>query len=222
MERLKREHKAECWCVFNGDIADKDRHRGVQVVTRNEATITKLTLAALDPALPVCDSLFFTRGTPAHTGKSSYLEEWLAEDLEAVQDDETGNHSWWELPIDVNGVYFHIAHHRRTTRLPWTMGGAANRLAAHLVYEYAKCNERRPDVVIRSHGHTVDESSITHPIKVIFTPAWQLRTEFTRRIALESLSDIGGLVFICRDNGYTWQWIGKDSYQIKRRQPIKL
>lgn len=216
--QMKKDLNADVWSVFNGDTADKDSHRGTQVITRNEATINNITLCTLDPALAITDLLFFIRGTPAHTGKSSYIEESLAEDLDAYPDDDTGNYSWWELPLTVSGVTFHIAHHRRLTHLPWTHGGAANRLAAQLVYEYAD-DPTRPDIAIRSHGHRIDESSLTHPIKVIFTPAWQLKTEFVYRIASESLSHIGGLVFTCNKGAYSWQWIDR-AYQPTRRKPI--
>jgi hypothetical protein len=204
------------YVVVNGDAVEGFHHGSTQVVSANEADQDRMALEIFEPVARKAARLFFVRGTPAHAGKSAGREEMLAKDLGAEPDEVTGTASWWHLPLMAEGVLFSFAHHRRQTTLPWTHGGAANRLAAQTVYAYATSGDRRPDVVVRSHGHRFDESSRLHPVKVVFTPAFCLATEFVHRIAPDALADVGGLIFTCREGAFEWEPV---RFPPRRRKP---
>jgi len=58
--------------VFNGDLGELDtKKRSIQLVTLNKATIQRMVIDTIEPALAILDSVFVMRGTAAHTGKSS-------------------------------------------------------------------------------------------------------------------------------------------------------
>lgn len=208
--------------VLNGDLVDGDHHNTSQLVSRNLATQANMAAEILDPLSQLADELFIIRGTEVHTGPSSYWEEHLAEDLGAVRDARAGTASWWWLPLEVEGVRFDIAHHPGTSsRRPWTRGGAANRLAAWVLNDYAAVGERPPHVVIRSHNHVFEESGHNHAIRAVITPCWQLTTAFGHRIGGSGkLSDIGGLIFECRAGSFDMDLV---RYAPRRRGPwLKL
>ena len=216
VKKQVRAHKATLYVVINGDVCEGFHHGTTQLITHNPADQFKLAIDVLEPVARMADRLFIVRGTSSHAGTAAHWEEVIADDLGAVPDEVTGTASWWHLPMDVNGVLMHFSHHRRQNTLPWTSGGAANRLAAETVYEYARSGDRLPDVVVRSHGHIFDESSRIHPVKVIFSPAWQLKTEFSHRIAPDRMPAIGGLIFRCRGGQFEWE---PKVYPFKRREP---
>jgi hypothetical protein len=208
---VKRE-KAALYVVVNGDVMEGYHHRWTQLISTNPADQKRMAVSVLDPVAQMADHLFFVRGTEAHAGRGAHWEETLAEDFGAEPDEATGTASWWHLRLKAGGVLFSIAHQRRISTLPWTHGGPANRLAAKIVYDYGKWARRRPDVVVRSHGHKIDNSSKTHPVLVVFTPAWQAATEYINRIDPDSLADIGSLLFVCRAGTVDWRWIGENQY----------
>src|SRR5581483_2530987 len=73
--------------AFGGEIADKDaKSRSYQYVTKNGADILKLAFLTMQPALEVDTKFIVLRGTEAHTGKSSNLDEMIATEMSAKYD----------------------------------------------------------------------------------------------------------------------------------------
>lgn len=214
---LQVQFQAPLWIVCNGDAFDGDHHDTYQVITRNPADMLHIAAQVFE-TLPKWEHLFIVRGTPAHVGKGASLEETLAADLSATGDTATGTASWWHLPLDCDGVLFDIAHHGTMGSLPWTKANAANKLAALTVFDYAGHGGKLPHVVIRSHRHEYADSGGNFPVLAIQSPAWQLPTEYTRRLAPAALGDIGGLVFVCHEGRYTWRAI---RYRPQRRRFLR-
>jgi len=205
-----------CWLVINGDLADKDiKLRAYQNITRNPSTIQKMVRDTMAPALDKAERVFVIRGTGAHTGKSGHLEEEFAKDIGAVPYDKK-IYSWWWLLLECEGVVFDIMHHASLGRKPWTTPNALNSLAAELVIRYAR--GRLPDVAVRSHNHRFAETGQNYPIRVVATPAWQLSTEYSNRIAAAP-ADIGGVIFKCNQGVYT---MDVRQYQPERSRPWKV
>lgn len=200
----RERHGGRLYVIINGDAVDGDHHDTPQIITRNLTIQARMALMVLQPIARLADYLFIIRGTEVHTGKSGAWEEWLAEFLHAVPDDETGTHSWWWLPLEAGGVRFDVAHHPGTSsRRPWTKGGAANRLSAWLLNDYASMGEKPPQVALRGHNHTLEDSGLNHAIRTFCMPCWQLTTGFGHRIGGSGkLADIGGLIFTCADGRY--------------------
>jgi hypothetical protein len=207
--------------VFNGDTNDGDHHETAQIISRNPVTMLRTAYQVVEPALDVSDAWYVVRGTPAHGGKSAWLEEKLAEDISAVPESKHA-HSWWHLPLEVGGVLFDIQHHPESKAYrPWTAGADANRIAAVVTYEYASTGDRIPDVAVRSHGHKWrDSGDGNHPVRAFITPAWQGSTAFIHKIGSGGqMIKPGGMYFVCRDGGYTPV---RRIYPPRRRRPEKV
>lgn len=192
--------RTEVWTVLNGDLVDVNgKHKQTQTISLNEADVFNMTLDTIKPALDVSDRVFVVRGTAAHTGSSGYMEEKIAFDIGAEKCGD--NYSWWELLLECEGVLFDIRHHGPLGRLKWTTANALNKRAAEMALNYI--NKRCPDVAIQSHNHRYARSSDDLGIEVYALPAWQLATEFIKRIGGIFPADIGGMYFIIKDGEYT-------------------
>lgn len=199
--------------ILNGELADNNYHPTTQLVTRNPADMMRLSVAALQPALDLLqdgDRVYVLRGTEAHSGPSSHLDEELAQDIGATGSGDTASLSRLRLAID--GVRFDVAHHPPGGggRLPWTRGTFANRLAAMRVFECAESGERAPHLLIRGHVHRPDDSYDRFATRALVLPSWQLQTSYGFRIGGEPLP-IGGAIVTCAGGRYElekhyWHW----------------
>jgi hypothetical protein len=220
-ERVKTARAGKrLYIIVNGDAADGDHHDTPQIITRNPATQRKIAETVLKVGTDLMqegDRLFFVRGTESHVGKSGWLEEELGEDLKAERDTDTGAASSWHLLMEVEGVAVDIAHHGKLGGRSWTRPNAVNALAAETIMQYAERGERPPQLVIRSHRHKTADSYDNYPItRAIQTPAWQLMTAFSHKVATGSLADIGGIIVTCERGEYSVQ---KAFYKPARPKP---
>jgi hypothetical protein len=177
-----------------------------------------MVLDTLEPMLSIADEVLIIRGTPAHVGKSAWLEEAIAKDLDNViwyekspEVDEKGKKkgtaSWWHFRGVADGVRTDIAHHANTSTNPFTKGYGAIRAATRMQRYYQQMKSPSPHVAIRSHNHHYEDSGSNYETFLFFTPAWTIFSEFFYRIGLENvIADIGSVVLLC-DNG---------EYKIKR------
>lgn len=191
--------------VINGDLGELDTaKRSIQLITLNKATILKMVWEVLDPLAQDVDRMLFLRGTAAHTGKSSWLEEATANDssISIRQSDDVASH--WHYRGVCEGVRLDIAHHTSAGGYPWTRGGSALRLAAKTVWQYRVARRiDPPHLVIRSHNHHYQDSGGNYETHAILTPAWTTATEYMYRVGHENeLSDIGGIVVACENGQY--------------------
>jgi hypothetical protein len=114
--------------------------------------------------------------------------------MPVIPDPATGTASAWHHVFELEGVKIDAAHHGRMGQLPWTKHGLVTRDAAAILFEYANSDIRPPDLAIRSHQHRSSDTGNGCRVRLIATPAWQLKTAFIHRIAPNSLSDIGGVI----------------------------
>lgn len=200
VERVRDRLKAPLFTVLNGDAFDGDHHGTSQIISRNPMIQAQVASEVMDvPKAVGWDKLFVVRGTESHVGGSGSTEEGLARALGATGDPDTGNASWWHLRMDVQDVRLDFAHHGRTGYRPWTRHNATLLLAAQIFYEHAANGERHPDLAIRSHFHRHSDSHDAHPVRVLQTPAWQLKTAYVHKVAPESIADVGGLIITIED-----------------------
>ncbi len=206
--------------ILLGDAHDGDHHGTPQIVTRNENDQLRLAVDVVTPVLDVADKIFVIRGTEAHVGKSAWREEALAEDIGA-EPAAGGTASHWHLYAEFGGVTFDVQHHPETgSKVPWGAGSDANRISAMLMYEYASTGDKVPDVALRAHRHQFRDSGTTHPTRTFQTPPWQLATAYVNGPvgAAGKINAVGGLYFVCRNGGYTWDRI---SYRPARAKPMR-
>ncbi len=187
--------------ILDGDVGELDaKDRSAQIITINKSTILQMIRDVLDFA--IWDELYVIRGTRAHEGKSAWLAESIAADLDKVTPSAEKIYSWWQIRAEVQGVKFDIAHHAPMGSTPWTRVNSAVRLAAKVLWEYAVERQvKPPDVVLRAHNHIYANAQVGNT-SAYFTPAWTMLTEYGYRMGFENtLPTIGGLVFYC-ENGY--------------------
>jgi len=199
--------------VLGGDAGELDtKRRSYQIISPNKATIQSMVIDTLTPCLDWTDALVVIRGTPAHVGKSAWLESWLADDL----DELTGGKAYQQYRAVAAGVPFDIAHHASMGRLPWTEKQAANKIAAEAVADYNENDDSPPKVLTRSHNHRWSIDRDNYPIHVYCLPAWSFATEFVGRMGkYNKIADIGGGVWLCEDGKYTWH---KRDYRLTKGQ----
>jgi hypothetical protein len=191
--------------VSNGDWGDINHHPKAPLIEcENRDTVLDWMSKALKPLQHFAHKFYVTRGTQAHVGGNGWLENRAAKEAGAVVDPLTGLNSFWELPLLVEGVRFYIAHHPgANSRVPWTNGSAAIRVAAKFKQFYYNRRER-PDVCIFSHVHHSEDSYDNQaPVRALFLPSWCLADPHAMQGGvIKAAQQIGGIVIIVNDNKY--------------------
>ena len=191
--------KPDTTVILNGDLVETDtKHRSYQIITRNRTTLRRLANDVLDELVSKCAAVYVIRGTEAHAGKSASMDDAIGEDFDAPGH-TAGSHSWWYLPLEVEGVRLDIAHHASMSGLPWNKN-SANILASKIMFSAADRGERPPNLVIRSHMHRWSDSYDTFGTRALQLPAWTFATAHTERINPGAIAEIGA-AFVTIDKG---------------------
>ena len=193
--------------VFNGDLGELDtKRRSNQIITANKATIQRMAITVLEPALDVLDAVYVLRGTLAHSGKSSWLEEALANDITINIPSPTAA-SWWHLRAMASGVRFDVSHHASMGSLPWSEQNSANKIASIIVWRYLiNMKQPSPDIPWRSHNHRYADSGGNYETFAVCLPCWSLLTEFAHRTGKENDGpNIGGVWEVCQDGKHSYE-----------------
>jgi len=190
--------------VFDGDVIDLDaKNRSGQMVSRNPATILRMTEPILKPIIDFADRSFFVRGTEAHVGRSAWLEEAIADKYGGEPDKEFGRNCWWHLRAEFSGVKFDVAHHFSTGNLPYTYPNGMVRLIQATKLNYMEWNEIPPDVIVRGHRHKYIDTGTTFSTRGVSLPCWQFSNAYLYRIGKENnMPHIGAVIFLCKDGEY--------------------
>ena len=219
--------------VLNGDSLDKNIHAPEEMLVLNEAAILANAVATYQPIIDIADFVYVIRGTPAHTGKGSHLEEQLGKALGAISPnpgaiEQKRQHSWWHLDLEIGEVTFDIQHHAESSsRKTWTVGGGALRIAKTVYDEYNLTGDIPPDVVLRNHNHHWEDSGTNYLTRAFMLPAWQGPTNFTHRIAMGAkVHPVGAIMFDCgqskrRFGNRKYDW-AKFMYSPERRESEKV
>lgn len=189
--------------ILNGELGDNNYHPTTQLVTRNPADMMRLSVEVLKPMLELePDAIFVTRGTEAHTGVSSHLDELIARDIGATPCNDK-NASYQNIRAEADGVRFDVAHHPPggVGRVPWAGNNYAGKLAAMASFNAAERDERPPHLLIRGHVHRPGDSYDAYRTRAIVHPAWQLMGSYGYRIGGEPLP-VGGLIVTCDRGRY--------------------
>lgn len=186
--------------VVNGEICDGHHHGSTEFISASKSIMRDIGRAILRPLMELKPAtLHVLRGTEVHAGAEGADDDEIAKALDAERDPATGAASFYHLRADFAGTRVDIKHHGRGASLPWTAGGNANRLAAQLIHDYYDDPpEQRPHLALRAHVHRYADSYHLHPIRAIFSDAWQLNTVYGHRIdGGSSLRPVGGLIVYC-------------------------
>ena len=212
---LAAKHNAPVWWINNGDLVDGDHHNTPQIVSRSTIQEREIVRDILDvPLLRVKpESIFIVRGTASHVGQEGSSEESIAR---ALSDDwpvewcpEPHQASWYTLMLECEGLFIDALHHGRTGYRAHTSQNATELLAWDISMERAKNGERLPDIAFRSHIHRYFISAEDQaPVRVIQTPAFQLKTGWAYGKVPESLADVG----------MVWVLVDGDHYEVHKHK----
>jgi len=208
----QRAEKAPVVLIINGEIADLLSHPTTQLLSRNPADVERMALNTLANIRQLASLVVVTRGTEAHSGVASNLDETLAGLLQATGDRSKGTYSWYHYCGQIAGVKLDVAHHpgvshgRRELR-----GSDAVRLAGIIKDEYYHLNRVNPaigypDLVIRGHNHKPSDSGDNHPIRAVINASWQFATKkigsaFGYKLGGSTFEN-GGLIITCDSGQY--------------------
>src|SRR3990167_697316 len=180
--------------VLNGDIVDMNSKDPIGLINQNPAFAVRHALEVLQPLTRLAEKIFVVRGTPVHTGDTSYLEELIAEALGAETNQETTNRSHWVLNLKVGDVLFNVAHHGRTGQRAWTVLGPLMSFGSEMIIESVRQGVKPPDVIIRSHKHIHLDTGEALPVRDIQLPCWQFPTAFVVKHNIVRLPSFGGVL----------------------------
>lgn len=207
VDEKRKALNAKLYVGFNGDLVDGNHHGTVQIVTGNPNAQHVIFNACIKPVNALKpDAYFFTRGTSAHAGKSGSSEESIADGLRkdgrpVHGDPDTGKASWWHYRGNVGGIRLDATHHGRTGMREHTRGGAQVLYAHDILLAHVKDGDPFPNLCIRSHYHRWNDSYDACPVRVVQLPAWQLATEYVKKVAADTMADVGGLILTVPGDG---------------------
>lgn len=192
--------------VLNGELADDNKHSKYELIELHPDAMMTVAIDALKPLidhLQEGDLLYVTRGTEAHSGPDSWMDNRIGADLGAVSPAE-GVHSFVGLMLSIDGVRVKGAHHPPLGpgRLPWTSGQFAQRVASHVFYSAVRNNEQPPDIYFSGHYHVPGDSYDTLPTRALALPSWQLPTSYSARIGADRPLPVGGVIVTCDRGRY--------------------
>lgn len=196
--------------VLVGDIGELDtKRRTVQLVTLNKATILNMMLDTLEPFIDIMDQIVVIRGTMAHVGKSSWLEEKLASDLDNTIRYNDKVASFWHFRRVFDGVRFDIAHHQTMGGIPRTEKSYIDRQTYDTIWRYMwDMNQKPPHLIWRADQHRYVSSgdkwhNFHFKVTGVAMPCFQIKTEWIYRIGHENDNPhVGGVYALCEGGDY--------------------
>lgn len=180
-----------CILILNGDLVQGIHPtREIDVITPSAVDMRRAAIRLLEPLVDKAKATYVQRGTPWHGGVGEQDTETIAEMIDAVKDEETGQYTQWELWLRHEGKLFHFTHHLGFAPVyPLTPMQREMNVAKLNVVDY---NYPMPDVMVRSHRH--EFRAYPDGARWVFvTPCWQLKTDFVWKIRPLVLPNIGGL-----------------------------
>ena len=205
---VRENEKASLIFLFNGDLVDGQVKNTPQVVNGNPNAQALVLNAVM--AIPLAlrpDHLVFVRGTEAHVGQQASAEERIADGLRrdkrpVIVDPDTNTSSWWHWRAEIEGVRLDATHHGRTGLREHTRGSQAVLHAHDILLSHVKANHLPPHLCYRAHHHKFNDSGDSCPVRVVTSGAWQYPTSYVKKVAADSLTDIGGWITTIQDGAY--------------------
>ncbi len=204
--------------VHNGDIIDGVHHRTTTLSSHNLTIQNRLAVEMMEPHVANAKAYYQIRGTEAHVGQSAQDEEAVAAVLGAVQDEETGQYSRWEMWMEFGEELIHFSHHIGTTNsTAYESSGPMREIVAAFV-ESGQWKGNPPTIIVRSHRHRYIKVSPPNSC-IVVTPAWQAKTPFVFKIDRMRGPMFGGLLIRKGKDGVV---IKEKIYTLARGEPVKI
>ena len=188
--------------VHNGDAVEGIHHRSTTQISHNTYDQRKIGYRVLAPiaekARASGGNYYHVRGTEAHVGSSACDEEALAEQLQAVPN-EQGQYARWDLWMNLGDSLIQFLHHIGTISSMAYEGTALSKEVTEVMADCARWGTAPPDMICRGHRHRCYK--VEYPTSrgrgiAIVGPGWQMKTPFAYKIAGARVSQpqFGGYV----------------------------
>ncbi len=179
--------------VFLGDAIDGTHPRNAGLVTNRLDYQERAAVELLSPIRDKTERFYMVAGTSWHVGEGAQHESQVAEQLDAVVHPETKGRVWPFVMLRVGDDCLHCAHHIGFTSNVMYEPNALWRALVNLRTELQKAyGKLAPDVtgVVRAHRHRA--ISVRKGNWQAFSiPSWQLKTDHAHKVAVESMPEIG-------------------------------
>jgi hypothetical protein len=228
MADMKAKTGASLVYVHLGDVTEGVKHKSHQRISEDEADHIALARIFLKPVAELADAIIAIRGTEAHAGIGSGLEEaafapwadkvWRPEDWPFLT-------QYRAFPV-VNGVRFDLEHHIQGAGRPWTKGGNISRRVVSALSEMVAMNAAQADYLFRGHVHIAHDAGDNPPgAHGVICRVWKSEGDaYSHRIASEFLPAIGSQYVVCNgpgDHFFRW-WPARDMGVRTVWQVVKL
>ncbi len=190
--------------VINGDAIQGVSHKDGQLIGSELSLQVEIAAELLRPVVADCSRVFFLRGTEWHEGKVSENVEYLAQSLGAEKKASTGQYTRSELYLSLDGAAIHFAHHIGNSSVPHYEATIPTREALIHTSELVRFfGSKAPNLrmIVRSHRHRSAAVWLPPDLWSVVTPAWQLKTSFSYKVAVSMLPEIGYFVIERDGNG---------------------
>lgn len=205
VERLHMETRWPVYFLINGETGDDLSHASSQIITKNMSDILRMVEVVIQRGVNLAEKVVITRGTQAHSGLNSHIDEMVARDLHNIYPDERrGTASWWQFSGKIGGVRTYAQHHApKSYSEDYLAISAAVRNANEMLRRFSKQGRDPAQVCLFGHTHKpFDSGDYYSMIRTINTPSWQLTNAFGHKLSGKPL-DIGGSVIMCDDGKFT-------------------
>lgn len=207
--------------VHDGDAVDGYHHDTTQVITNDPEEQERIHISIMLEMMKAVhfkdtDSIYYVEGTTAHVRSGAQAEERIARDISAkpyrknsAPGQKDGIYVWPRLILDIHGIRLDIAHHGGAVgKRAWLRENTMRNILKSLYFDCLNYKQPLPRYWIRAdkHQHVADiYRNNAGIIEGIVTPAFQLRTEYSTRIAGDmSMSTIGMLIVVVNADGSTF------------------
>ncbi len=184
-----------------GDMGDADfKKRSIQFWTKDPSAIKRNAKHLLFPLFDLCNSVHFIKGTRAHTGQNSHIDEEIAGQFSNTVKKDEFNNSWYRCVYELSGVLVDVQHVGKN-RSKWAPENMLTALRQEILVDRTDNNRRIPDVVYRGHFHWFGDTSIHDKPYIVQVPSWQLPTDFIAEIDPTGRTPIvGGFVAVYQNS----------------------
>jgi hypothetical protein len=193
---IKRRAGNKIVTVVNGDAVDLNKYDTYQLITTNRYDVVQHGFELLHPIQNLSDDLYLGRGTAAHTGEAAELETMLARLLNLGQDQH-----YWSLQLSIYDNLFQFEHFGKIGSTPWTLSNPVVKLGYELYLNRVSRNLVPYKIAFRSHAHIHVDTTDLAPTRVIQTPCWQAKTDWSQGKGFITDPTIGGILVDCYEDG---------------------
>lgn len=170
--------------LHKGDVVEGHHHRSKSALSANHHDQVYNSTELFKPLCDRASRTYFVRGTPAHVGEDSEIEEIVAGMCQAEKS-AMGHRCHPLLVFKWNGLVFHVAHHIAGTSVAASRATALMSELVELQRTAGAEGLEAPDIVSRGHRHVgTMVSDCTHKGMAwsVATPGWQGKTGFAYKI----------------------------------------